>query len=389
MNKLNEIPTREDFMGLLTQIDLQFNSGVIHDIIPENQIGIISRLEDYVYHFNKSTLWQKQAMHVRQLNMGEIIDLSDQLYSRFLYISRWSIPHLRKNYLRVLNALDSLLHLVEVNHFDLLRDLPYSKYSYSNLRIFLRKGLSDLNKKLALANYSKEFIAVVNNGVLKLIQNKRITYSQVTDLRLTLTDLNSINISKGQELLIHLIKRNFNPTELYDYCINLVDQILINEPNLYKRIDHLITLQEEILKTQLEQRLSQVKTRNTLLYHLKIYLFKKRDLLEKKLVNKIEQVQNLSAMKDSSKISLDIPVNQFALLIRLFMVENILPSENKGKLFEFFAHSFKTKTSLFISKDSLWKKSRTVEAETASAVKDILINMINYINKEYTAHYLK
>ena len=71
------------------------------------------------------------------------------------------------------------------------------------------------------------------------------------------------------------------------------------------------------------------------------------------------------------------------------MVENILPSENKGKLFEFFAHSFKTKTSLFISKDSLWKKSRTVEAETASAVKDIFINMINYINKEYTAHYLK
>src|SRR5690606_6960930 len=177
--------------------------------------------------------------------------------------------------------------------------------------------------------------------------------------------LNSINMSQRHELLIYLIKRNFNPTELYDFCISLVDNILIDEPNLYKRIDHLITLQEEMLKMQIEQRLTQVKTRNTLIYHLKIYLNKKRVFLEKKLNNKIEHVKDLSAIKDTSKISLAIPVNEFAFIIRLFMVENILPSENKGKLFEFFAHSFKTRTSHFISTDSLWKKSRAVEVKTA------------------------
>ena len=188
---------------------------------------------------------------------------------------------------------------------------------------------------------------------------------------------------------MYLIKRDFNSSELYDFCINLVDNLLIDEPNLYKRIDHLITLQEEILKMQIEQRLTQVKTRNTLIYHLKNYLNKKRDFLEKKLTNKIDQVNNLSAIKDTSKISLAISVNEFAFIIRLFMVENILPSENKGKLFEFFAHSFKTRTSPLISKDRLWKKSRAVEVTTAAAVKDHLINMINYINKEYTANYFK
>lgn len=262
MNKSNETSSRDDFMGLLAQIDHQFNRDVIMDNI-ENQIGIINKLEDYVYRLNISTLVQLKTFNISSNNIGKVIDLSDRLYGKCLHAPRLGVSHLRKYYLRVLNALDSLLHLVEVNHFDLLGDLCYSKYSYCNLRIFLRKGLSDLNKKLALANYSREFIAVINSGVLKQIQNKSITYSEVNYLRVTLAELNSINISKRQEILIYLIKRNFHPTELYDFCINLVDQILLNEPNLYKRIDHLITLQEEILKTQLEQRLSQVKTRNT------------------------------------------------------------------------------------------------------------------------------
>ena len=389
MNKPNTIFSMDKFQDLLAQIDNHFSNEITIDIIPENQIHVITKLEDYIYNLNKGSILDKQAINFSKFNIGEIINLSERLYRQFLKVQRLRIPNLRKNYLMVLNALDHFLNLVEVNHFDLIGDLPYSNYSYSKLRIVLRKGLSDLNIKLALANYSTEFITVINSGINKIIRLRGITYSQVNNLKSTIDDLNSINMSQRQELLTYLIKRNFNSSELYDFCINLVDKILIDEPNLYKRIDHLITLQEEILKMQIEQRLTQVKTRNTLIYHLKNYLNKKRDFLEKKLTNKIDQVKNLSAIKDTSKITLEIPVNEFAFIIRLFMVENILPSENKGKLFEFFAHSFKTRTSPLISKDSLWKKSRAVEVTTASAVKDHLINMINYINKEYTANYFK
>lgn len=389
MNKPNTISSTDKFQDILAQIENQFSNEITIDIMPENQIHVITKLEDYIYNLNKASHIDNQGTNFSQFNIGEIINLSERLYRQFLKVQRVGSPDLRKNYVRVLNVLDNFLNYAEENHFDQMADLPYSTFSYSKLRIVLRKGLSDLNKKLALANFSHEFIAVINNGINKLMYLKSITYSEVNNLRSTLDDLDSINLSQRHELLIYLIKRNFNPTELYEFCISLVDKILIDEPNLYQRIDHLITLQEEMLKTQIEQRLTQVKTRNTLIYHLKIYLNKKRDLLEKKMTNKIKQVKNLSAIKDTSKISLAISVNEFAFLIRLFMVENILPSENKGNLFEFFAHSFKTRTSLFISKDSLWKKSRAVEVTTASAVKDHLINMINYINKEYTANYFK
>src|SRR5690606_1024671 len=264
------------------------------------------------YNLNKASHIDNQPTNFSQFNIGEVINLSERLYSQFLKTQRLRFPNLRKNYLRVLNALEDFLYCAEENHFDQMADLPYSTFSYSKLRIVLRKGLSDLNKKLSLANFSQEFIAVINNGINKLIHLRSITYSQVNNLRSTIDDLNSINLSQRHELLIYLIKRNFNSTDLYDFCISLVDKVLIDEPNLYQRIDHLITLQEEMLKMQIEQRLSQVKTGNTLIYHLKIYLNKKRDLLEKKMTNKIKQVKNLSAIKDTSKISLAIPVNEFA-----------------------------------------------------------------------------
>src|SRR5690606_27881214 len=181
----------------------------------------ITELEDYIYNLNNGLLRDKQAINLSKFYVGEIINLSERLYSQFLKVQRVGSPDLRKNYVRVLNALDNFLNYAEANHFDQMADLPYSSFSYSKLRIVLRKGLSDLNKKLALANFSQEFIAVINNGINKLMYLKSITYCQVNNLRSTLDDLNSINLSQGHELLIYLIKRNFNPTELYEFCISL------------------------------------------------------------------------------------------------------------------------------------------------------------------------
>src|SRR5690606_36265792 len=111
----------------------------------------------YIYKLNKGSLLNKQTIKFSQFNIGEIINLSGRLYSQFLKVPRLGLPDLRIYYLRLLNALEDFLNCAEVNHFDLMADLPYSTYSYSKFRIVLRKGLSDLNKKLALANYSTEF----------------------------------------------------------------------------------------------------------------------------------------------------------------------------------------------------------------------------------------
>src|SRR5690606_29016699 len=132
------------------------------DIIPGDQIHVITKLEDYINNINSGSLLDKQAINFSQFNIAEIINLSERMYSQFLKAQRLSIPNLRKNYLRVLNALEDFLNCAEVYHFDLMADLPYSTFSYSKLRIVLRKGLNDLNKKLSLANYSTEFITVIN-----------------------------------------------------------------------------------------------------------------------------------------------------------------------------------------------------------------------------------
>src|SRR5690606_38284719 len=150
----------DKFQDLLAQIENYFSHEVTNAIMSETQIHVITELEDYIYNLNSGLLVDKQAINFRKINIGEIVNLSGRLYRQFLKAQRLRIPDLRRNYFRLLNALDDFLNCAEVYHFDQMADLPYSTFSYSKLRIVLRKGLSDLNKKLALANYSTEFIAV-------------------------------------------------------------------------------------------------------------------------------------------------------------------------------------------------------------------------------------
>ena len=72
----------------------------------------------------------------------------------------------------------------------------------------------------------------------------------------------------------------------------------------------------------------------------------------------------------------------------MFIDHDVIPNTNIGKIFSFFSKNFSTASTLFISTESLQKKSTTVEYTTAKKVKGILIEMINWLNKNYnTSNY--
>src|SRR5690606_1154137 len=146
MNKPDTIFSKDKFQDLLAQIENHFSNEVTTAIMPDTHIHVITKLEDYIYKLNKGSHIDNQAINFSQFNIREIINLSERLYSQFLKVQRVGSPDLRKNYVRVLSVLDNFLNCAEENHFDQMADLPYSTFSYSKLRIVLRKGLSDLNK---------------------------------------------------------------------------------------------------------------------------------------------------------------------------------------------------------------------------------------------------
>src|SRR5690606_34501996 len=100
MNKPNTIFSKDKFQDLLAQIENHFSNEITIDIMPENQIHLITKLEDYIYNLNKASHIDNQPTNFSQFNIGEIINLSERLYSQFLKAHCVGSPDLRKNYLR-------------------------------------------------------------------------------------------------------------------------------------------------------------------------------------------------------------------------------------------------------------------------------------------------
>src|SRR5690606_25328270 len=107
MNKPNTTFSKDKFQDLLAQIENHFSNEVTTAIMPDTHIHVITELEDYINDLKKGLLRDNQATNFSQYNIGEIINLSERLYSQFLKVQRVGSPDLRKNYVRVLNALDN------------------------------------------------------------------------------------------------------------------------------------------------------------------------------------------------------------------------------------------------------------------------------------------
>ncbi len=98
---------------------------------------------------------------------------------------------------------------------------------------------------------------------------------------------------------------------------------------------------------------------------------------------KREILEDSEKEKPCVRVRVNLPVAQFALLIRLFMERGLLMKEHVGEQFVFFATYFFTPNTSDISADSLQKKSTDVEFGTALKLKGHLIQMLNWLNENF------
>lgn len=94
-------------------------------------------------------------------------------------------------------------------------------------------------------------------------------------------------------------------------------------------------------------------------------------------------IRDSERSNNAARVLINMPVAQFGLFIRMQVEKGLLVREHLGDLFTFFATHFYTPNTLYISADSLQKKSTDVEFGTAKKVKGHLIEMLNWLNTNY------
>ncbi|QEM06189.1 hypothetical protein DIU31_022705 [Mucilaginibacter rubeus] len=332
-------------------------------------------------------LQEHDAKHIERLITGIVI-LSNTLNSYILKNSVFLKNHpqakiIREHYYYSFNLLEELL-------LSLGESFPGAAAGVKISQANLRHVIPGLKKKFyKLCGHFNEFVIdkalldIVIPGISALINKKDITWddtryiSSLMDLLLNDSELD--NKKLADLLIIH----DFNIQAFYLYYLHRLRERLDDIPGLHEQREMLLAEKDRLYNLTTEKGLIMPSKNRSLFMELGEFVNGKYTFAKKRVKLQRRFIRDTKNAKTNTRFLINLPVPQFGLFIRMQIEKGFLAKENLGELFKFFAGHFYTPNTLYISPDSLQKKSTDVEFATAQKLKGHLIGMINWLNANY------
>ncbi|NQD69974.1 hypothetical protein HP439_04465 [Sphingobacterium shayense] len=324
--------------------------------------------------------------------LSAIVQTSNALHSFLLRHEESSLPSLENQevcrfYVDVLDLLESLSDWVEellsVVNRKLLDVLPVSNYKHSRLKLEFSTGLRVLTVYLNKSTIDPQLAALLLDEFNLLITKTWVSVASVRYIAAFSRAFASGKPKTTMELVFFLYRYNFNSSVFLSYCFMHCSDIIASEPGLYEQLDVLCRIEDRINILSSGSTDQWCRTNPSIDEQISKYIDKKKRFLHHQLKFRRVVLRAPSIGETSGRMRLNLSVAQLALFIRLFIIVGVIPNEDIGKIFAFFARHFYTKNAQFISSDSLQRKSTDVELSTAKKLKSILISKVNWLNKTF------
>jgi len=328
-----------------------------------------------------------------RFTMLQMLIISNNVYWTLLRKSKKKSFHLdaqvRDVYIKTLYAIEEIIDYCEPFSKEMVSLLPISDFKLSTLKVNYNSSLYELKTKFAISDIDHEVSEVVIYELKKLLIRKEITkieYSYATELIACILKTEILDTSKIDNLLIQY---EFNSNLFYDYFVKKHDSIINPDSSLHQHLDFFISMEEKLNTIRNYSNVYLYPNQKSILEMLKSFYKDKREAAIQRLEVRRAEVLDGKLLKDNEKLTLNISVSQFALLIRLIIDIGLLPKDNMRNTFNFFTTHFRTPSTAFISTDSILKKSTDVEFSTALKVKALLLDMVNIVNANHNASHYK
>lgn len=185
-----------------------------------------------------------------------------------------------------------------------------------------------------------------------------------------------------------LITYDFNSPEFFNYYAKRCSDLLLQNSSLHFQTELLIAMEDHLNEIPMPSSWRFKLDDESIREQLKIFYREKKDNIKQRKELRRSEIEDSKLWEENEKAQINLPVPQIGFLIRLFMEQGLIPKEDIGKTFSYYAKHFRTPNTSFISADSLQKKSLDVEFSTARKMKGHLIGMVNWINEHYnTSNY--
>jgi len=321
--------------------------------------------------------------------INQIVDLSNTInsYLTKLYPVWKSHPQadqIKLNYHFSLNSFEELITILGASFPRISQLVKITNYSLPLVKMGLKQRLKLLTTHLYFTNNAEELKEIVLSGFAQLMLQKNIRpidqdyFANLSTLILNKKDLDT------RQLMDLLISNDFNMPEFFHYCVRYWRKRMSEIPGLHEQQEMILTEKDLLYNLYIEKGLKMPDASSVLYKDLDQFLYEKNTYVKHLLRVRREAIMDKEKAKAGIRFLMNLPVPQFGLFIRMQIEKGLLPKENVGDLFSFFALHFYTPNTLFMSADSLQKKSTDVEFSTAQKMKGQLIGMLNWLNTNFS-----
>lgn len=298
------------------------------------------------------------------------------------WLSSAASPTIRSLYQRALLMMESLLAECATLAPLLFGRLHLTRNAMPQAVLGLKEKFARLRYHMADIEIDHELRALLEKGLYTAIRNRKITNDDVSYAHCLMDALIMAQRPASEQLALILYRHGFNQPDFIAYCFKEWNNAIISDDGLYEQLEMVIREEDRVNGIPV--------TENRLLPdrpHLKdlflTFLSEKKIFIKQMLKLRRAIMLDEQSAKFGNRPKINLSVALFALFIRVQMEKGLLPKDNVGKLFHFFAANFQTSQTTFISAESLQKKSTDVEFATAVKLKGHLINMLNWLNENY------
>lgn len=286
-------------------------------------------------------------------------------------------------YRQTLTILESLLEVCERFDRHILSGLPLTAYSIPNIRMELRRRLRDLHSMVSRSDVDPVLGELVLNKLKLLIERKGMNRSDAEYASLILEELKKLQPFTTVEVENLLYQYDFNTPAFFNYCAKCCNRLMVDTPSLHEQLEILIGLEDRISSLPARCTSRWMAEDESIREQIRTLLAEKKQYIQQRIELRRLEIQDSKLSEQTDRMQVNLPVAQFGLFIRLFMEKGLLPKEEVGKTFAYYARHFSTPRTPFISAESLQKKSTDVEFSTAKKMKGHLIGMVNWLNEHY------
>ncbi len=334
--------------------------------------------------FKQLIFYKKEAIS----NIKHLVSISNTIHH---YLRRlapaWnqgkSAPQIKSIYIDTLNSLEIQLEDMARLAPKIHRKIPVTRYSLPDLMMELKEQYSIFSFRLHQMAIDENLKTILQKGIFQLIHKKYISLLNADYCRHLMNVITNTDNLDPQSITALLLLNGFNLPEFYYYCITEYRDTLDDIPGLHEQLAMVMTEQDKLnnlpraIKTNMLPGIAPIGEQ------LQGFLSEKKHHISE--MPKLRRVilQDDMLAKSMTRLRINMPVAQFGLFIRVQIEKGLLLKENIGEIFNFFAAHFYTPQTMFISSESLRKKSTDVEFSTAQKLKAHLIAMLNWLNENY------